>query len=92
MPDQVKRTDGKPHSRLTRICEAMTDAMDAHPETQPKDKAIVFLDDGHVGGIQTHGYENVTDAITDLFVHLQAMFKANGKTLSIIPIESMGQG
>jgi hypothetical protein len=88
----LRRTEDEPHDRLTRICAAMTDAMDACPETQQGDKAIVFLDDGRHGGIQLHGYNNDVDAMADLLMHLTALFKANGKELQIIPIETMGQG
>jgi hypothetical protein len=90
-PDPT-RTEGKPHNRLTRICEAMTDAMDAHPEVQESDKAIVFLDDGRHGGIVLHGYNDDTDAMADLLMHLTALFKANGKELRIIPIGEIGEG
>lgn len=82
------RTEDTPHDRLTRICATMTDAMDAHPETRPEDKAIVFLDDGQRGGIQLHGYNDEGDALTDLLIHLTALFEANGQTLRIIPIGS----
>jgi len=81
-----RRTEHTPHSRLTRICEAMTNTMDQHPETQPADKAIIFLDDGHMGGIVLHGYTDDTDALADLLTHLKALFEANGKTLAIVPI------
>jgi hypothetical protein len=90
--NHLKRTQGKPHDRLTRICDAMGKAMDAHPETRLGDKAIIFLDDGQHGGISLHGYNNDVDAMADLLVHLTALFKANGKELQIIPIETMGQG
>lgn len=83
---EPRRTEGEPHDRLTRICDAMSKAMDAHPEHRDGDKAILFIDDGHRGGIVLHGYDSDTDAIADLFVHLQAMFEANGKTLMVLPL------
>jgi hypothetical protein len=87
MSDDPKVTYGAPHDRLTRMCEAMTAAMDAHPEAREGDKCIVFLDDGKCGGIQTHGYPSTIDALADLLNHLVVLFAANGKTLSVIPME-----
>jgi hypothetical protein len=80
------RTEGKPHDRLTRMCDAMTNTLDTHPEHQDGDRAIVMLDDGTNGGIVLHGYDNDIAAITDLLVHLRAIFRANGKDLDIIGI------
>lgn len=82
-----RRTE-EPHDRLTRLCAAMTDALDAHPE-HGDEKCIVFLQDGKRGGLQLHGYEDDTDAMVDLFLHLKALFEANGKTLMFAPL---GQG
>lgn len=89
---QARRTEGKPHNRLTRICDAMTETMDQHPERREGDKAIVFLDDGTRGGIVLHGYENDVDAMADLIMHLKAIFEANGKSFQIIPFEQVGYG
>jgi hypothetical protein len=85
MSPRPRRTE-EPTDRLTRLCKAMTEAFDAHPEHREGDKAIVFLDDGDHGGIQIHGYDDDTDAIVDLFVHLRALFRAQGKDLSFMPI------
>jgi hypothetical protein len=84
MSDDVTRTEGEPHDRLTRLCAAMTDALDAHPE-RGDEKCIVFLQSeaDKRGGLQLHGYEDDTDAMVDLFMHLRAMFKAQGKELMI---------
>lgn len=72
----------EPHDRLTRLCAAMCDALDAHPE-HGEEKCIVFLQDGDLGGLQMHGYEDHTDALVDLFMHLRAIFEANGQVLEI---------
>jgi hypothetical protein len=82
----AKRTEGEPHDRLTRLCDAMTKALEADAEYRDGDKAIVFLDDGDRGGIQLFGYESDTDAMADLLIHLKAIFEANGKTLMITTI------
>lgn len=88
----IKRRD-VPTDRLTRICAAMTDALDAHPEYKD-DQCIVFLsskvDKKH--GLVIHGYENDKDAIVDLLVHLRAMFKANGMELHLVPVGTTPPG
>lgn len=86
MSDRPTRTEGEPHDRLTRLCAAMTEALDAHPE-HGDEKAIVFLQasDGR-GGIVLHGYDDDVDAMADLLVHLTAIFEANGKQLLIAPL------
>ena len=77
----------EPTDRLTRLCDAMTEALDAHPEKGDA-KCVVFLDSDSEqrGGIQTHGYEDPTDAIVNLFIHLRAMFQARGGDLSFMPM------
>lgn len=80
-----RRTEGEPHDRLTRLCAAMTDTLDAHPE-RGNEKCIVFLNDDDRGGLQLHGYERDTDAIADLLIHLRAIFRVNGKDLQIHPL------
>jgi hypothetical protein len=85
----VRRTE-EPHDRLTRLCAAMTDALDAHPERRVGDKCIVFLDDGFRGGLQLHGYDQDSEAMADLFIHLRALFEANGKTLLFAPLRGDG--
>lgn len=83
---EEKRTT-EPIDRLTRLCAAMTAALDAHPE-RGDEKVIVFLQSEAEkrGGLQLHGYENDTEAMADLFIHLRALFRANGKDLVFAPI------
>jgi hypothetical protein len=77
----------EPHDRLTRLCAAMTDALDAHPE-RGDEKCIVFLDSktDMRGGLQLHGYDDDMEAMTDLFMHLRAIFRANGRDLMFAPL------
>jgi hypothetical protein len=82
----ARRSEGAPHDRLTRLCDAMTQTLEAHPEYRDGDKAMLFLDDGKRGGIVLHGYDADVDAMTDLLMHLKALFEANGKTLMIVPV------
>src|SRR4051812_15577673 len=86
-----KRTD-EPHDRLTRICAVMTEAFDAHPEHREGDKCIVFLDDDDRGGIQMHGYDTFAEGMADLMRHVEAMFKANGLTMTFVPVDEIGEG
>lgn len=86
MSDEKRTTE--PHDRLTRICDAMTDTLEAHPEYR-NDKCIVFLDGDEMSGLVMHGYEDDIEAAVHLFMHLRAIFKVNGKDLQI---HAMGQG
>jgi hypothetical protein len=83
----------EPRDRLTRLCAAMTEALDAHPE-RGDEKCIVFLQSPSSGrgGIQLHGYEDDSEAMAELFVHMKAIFESNGKELHILPIEEVGRG
>ena len=85
MNDRPTRTEGEPHDRLTRLCAAMTEALDAHPE-RGDEKCIVFLQGDESAGIQLHGYEDDTEAMVDLILHLRAIFRANGKDMQIVPL------
>lgn len=87
MADEVRTTE--PHDRLTRLCAAMTETLDAHPE-RGEEKCIVFLADpgeeGARSGLTLHGYDSDTEAMIDLFMHLKAIFAANGKDLKLFPV------
>jgi hypothetical protein len=83
---EPRRTE-EPHDRLTRLCAAMTEALDAHPE-RGTERCIVFLQDDERGGLQLHGYEDDTEAIVDLLLHLRAIFRSQGKQLIIAPLRS----
>lgn len=86
----------EPHDRLTQIADDVFRALRNHPDAEGV-KAVLMLDDGKRGGIVMHGYFNsekeptdeemrdaTTHAMTDLFMHLRAMFKAVGKELSLV--------
>jgi hypothetical protein len=66
---------------MQRICNDMTKTFDAHPEHTDDDRCMVFLDDGKMGGLVTHGYDDLHEAMTDLLIHLRAMFRASGKDM-----------
>ena len=78
-----RRTVGEPHDRLTRIGDAMLDALSAHPEYLTGDKALVLLDHDHEGAVAGHGYEDDNEVITNLIRHLQAMLELRGASMQI---------
>jgi hypothetical protein len=91
--EKPTRTYDEPHDRLTRICAAMTDALVAHPEHEGDDRCVVFLSDGERGGMVTHGYEDDDDQLrawVDVFSHLRAILRANGKDLALVPMQDPG--
>lgn len=88
MADETHRTT-EPHDRLTRLCDEMIKAHDAHPESGDE-KIVIFIQDGRRGGIVMHGYKEDSEAIADLFLHLEAMFRANGKKLMFVPLGGDG--
>lgn len=81
MTENVTRSE-KPHDRLTHLCAAMTKVLDTEENSDVQ--AIVMLNAGGKGGLQTHGYEDDTQAMVDLFLHLSAMFKAAGRELHVM--------
>jgi hypothetical protein len=68
------------------MCDVAIQAFEDHPEHRSGDKCIVFLDDGKRGGLVLHGYEDDTDAMVDLLMHLRAIFHANGKEMLLAPL------
>ncbi len=88
----VTRTEGRPPNRLGRIGDAMTKTFDAHPELRGDDKCIVFLDANDQGGIVMSGWDDDTEAMAALFVHLQAIFRANGRDLQFVGIPNDASG
>lgn len=85
----INRTEEVPHDRLTRMCATMLAALEADPEYQEGDRAIVLLDDEAKGGITLHGWENDAEAMAALFVHVRAIFQSNGSDLAVVPTEAV---
>lgn len=86
MTEDVHVSD-EPHNRLSRMGGAATEAIAAHPECQDGDKAIVFINDPEFAGMTLVGYDDMAEAIADLFVHLRALFAANGQELSLVGLD-----
>jgi hypothetical protein len=89
MLNDVRRS-GTPETPLTLLCNKLLSVLEQ--EDAPGVKAIVMLDNGTDGGIGIYGYADDMEAIGDMFVHLAAIFEANGKGLMIVPLATMGQG
>ena len=80
------RSEGTPHDRLTRMGDSALEHLRKHPEYQDE-RLIVLLNTDERGGIAIGGYEDDSEAFADMFMHLKAIMEANGKSLSIIPME-----
>lgn len=83
----------EPNDRLSRLAAAMTDALEAHPE-YGGERAIVMLDSQVERRYMTHlsGYDDETEAVVDLFLHLRAMMRATGRDLDLIGIPNDASG
>jgi hypothetical protein len=64
----------------------MTTALKVQEGFSEDVKAVVMLQDDKRGGIQLFNYEDETEAMVDLFMHLRAIFRAQGKDLMFAPI------
>jgi len=78
-----------PTDRLTALCEEMCEPL-AYQENEDV-FGIVLLKDADDGAIVTHGYEDQKDALRDLIMHLQQMFRAMGKDIEFIGIDVPGE-
>lgn len=81
-----RRTEGEPHDRLTRIADRVSGYVEHDPEIRDGDRCIIFVNDRHRGGIGLFGYDSDMHAFADLFVHMRAIMRANGKEMVIAPL------
>jgi hypothetical protein len=88
---KVTEVSDKPFDRLTRIGNRMILLMESDEESEPTDKAVIFLDSEEYSGIMVAGYEAMDEAIADIFVHLRAMFQASGKDLKLIVVPDQSE-
>jgi Asp/Glu/hydantoin racemase len=82
----------EPVDRLTRMSDALLDVFAQHPEYREGDKCIVFANDRKMGGSGIYGYEDQTEAMADLLLHIRAMFRASGKKMDIVFLGEDGVG
>jgi hypothetical protein len=80
----------EPFDRLTHLSVEMTMPLETPENTDVR--AIVFLSDEHRSGIQLHGYDDPTEAMAELFVHMKAIFQSMGKDLDFVGIPDSPQG
>lgn len=86
---EVRRTEGEPHDEATRLAGQMADAL---PEREGL-HAIALVYVGDRGGICLHGYDDDTEALVDMFLHLRSIFRAQGKELYLAGLDKpMGRG
>jgi len=90
--DPTPQQSDQPMDRLTELCDEMTVPLE-RPENE-KIRAIIFLDDMEEerGGLVMHGWEDHTEAMAHLFVHMKAVFQANGQDLDFIGIPESPEG
>jgi len=81
-----ERLTDEPTDRLTRMGSQLTGHLGDLDEYRDGDQAIVFISDATRSGISITGYEDSLAAVADLFIHMQAIFRANGKELTFIGI------
>ncbi len=73
-----------PIDRLTELAERIGAALD---DSEHDDvRAAIMLDDGHMGGIMFHGYDDQAEALTALLEHMRAVFAASGLRLELVTI------
>lgn len=84
-----KRSEGKPHDRMTRLGAAMIETLEANPEYRDTVRTIIFLTDGDRSGVALHGFASDHQAMAEIFMHMRAVFRANGQDLLFAPL---GQG
>jgi acyl CoA:acetate/3-ketoacid CoA transferase len=80
----------EPTDRLTRLAAGITAGLES--EENADVRAIIMLDDGNLGGIMMHGYDDGIEAMTDLLIHMRAIFKAYGKDIELITIPDSPEG
>jgi hypothetical protein len=93
MKEEAPMTDGPvltryPHDRLSRLADAMTEALDRVPGTGDV-RAVVLLDDGEDGCIHPHHYPDPEGAANALLfinvvTHLAAMGEAIGVRVEVL--------
>lgn len=90
----VERSEGTPHNRQTRLANEALDVLKANPEYKGE-KLIVFLDGEKTSAIGISGYDedHPNEPLVNLFMHLRAMFAAQGKELALFGMNKpMGRG
>jgi GTPase len=80
----------EPHDRLTNLCDQMAQVL--HEPGNEDIKGIILLDDGEMGGIMQHGYDDQLEAFVDLYTHLKAMAHTVGLHLDFVSVPESPEG
>jgi hypothetical protein len=77
-----------PAERLTRMADRLAAVLEADPEYEPGDQAVIMLSNAGLGrcGIGLFGYESDTEAMAAMLTHLKAIFEANGKQFEFLAL------
>lgn len=81
MVEDVRKED-EPFDRLTELANEMQKVLQT-PENSDV-KGIIFLHDPDRGGICMFGYNDTTEGMADLFVHMKAVFSSMGKGFGVM--------
>lgn len=91
MADET-RSEGTPHDRATRLANIALDVLQSHPDYEGE-RVMVFLDGKERGAIGMSGYDDDVEALVNLFMHLRAIFAAQGKELTLMGMgKKQGRG
>lgn len=92
------RVDNQPFDRLTALCQKMAQALDeaiieernAGLEDQDGEvRGIIFLANNHQSGIEMFNYDDTAAGLTDLLIHMKAMFASMGKQFGVMTDQGM---
>jgi hypothetical protein len=71
-----------PFDRLTELTVEMSEPLNTAENADVR--GIIFLQDGERGGIQMFGYDDIGSGMAALFVHMKAIFEAQGKSFGVM--------
>ena len=83
--DKVEYSEDVPHDRMTRLCDAMTQCLEEHPEYE-EERCVIFVTGDGGGGLVGHGYEESAELMEDICQHLRAFGQATGIHSMVIPM------
>lgn len=95
MTRQVTRRTPEPHDRLTAVAANLIDKWEETPGYREGDRLIVLIHDDDVdGGVGLSGYPEGDPVVmmTDLLIHVRAVFASYGKDVSFMGLPEKGQG
>jgi len=72
-----------PPDRLAQLGDAMTAALEQHPD-RGDERCMILFDAPDGGGLHVYGYEDDSDAAEQLLSHVRALYWARGLALLVI--------